>query len=106
MKATWALQGEINNEGTLIEMEKGVLTEIERFYRDLYTSKGQVDLNYLEKLQIPQLPQQIKQYLDRPIEYKEIALALSQMKNSKTPGTDGIPSDFIKFFWPKLKIYL
>ena len=28
------------------------------------------------------------------------------MKNNKTPGTDGLPCEFYKFFWNDLKVFL
>ena len=30
-------------------------------------------------------------------------MALKDLKNGKTPGTDGFPPDFYKFFWQYIK---
>ena len=34
----------------------------------------------------------------------EVTQALKQMKNNKTPGTEGISADFLKVFWADLKL--
>jgi hypothetical protein len=34
---------------------------------------------------------------------KECINALKDMKNGKTPGLDGFPADFYKFFWGNIK---
>ena len=36
----------------------------------------------------------------------EIGQALKKMSNNKTPGSDGFPADFYKFFWNKLKHFV
>ena len=37
---------------------------------------------------------------------EEITQSLKQMNNNKTPGIDGFPADFFKFFWNKLKFFV
>ena len=39
---------------------------------------------------------------NEPIGYQEVADAVFQMKNNKTPGLDGISIDFYKVFFKKL----
>ena len=34
---------------------------------------------------------------------EELGLALNQLPNNKSPGSDGFTSEFYKFFWPDLK---
>lgn len=38
------------------------------------------------------------------ISLDEISNALMQLENSKTPGIDGLPVEFYKFFWNRLKL--
>ena len=40
------------------------------------------------------------------IKYSELAEALKNMKNSKTPGNDGFTAEFFKFFWIDLKNFI
>ena len=37
---------------------------------------------------------------------KECSEALSQLKNNKSPGCDGFPVEFYKFFWNKIKYFV
>ena len=64
---------------------------------------GEIDYTYLDTIDIPKISEATKEYLDRSIEPDEVSLALKQQHNGKTPGTDGIPPEFIKFFWSTLK---
>ena len=44
--------------------------------------------------------------LEGDIKYSELAEALKNMKNTKTPGNDGFPAEFFKFFWIDLNFFL
>ena len=40
------------------------------------------------------------------LDVEEVSEALKSMKNNKTPGIDGIPADFLKVFWRRLKFFV
>ena len=40
------------------------------------------------------------------ITYQELSTALKNMKNSKSPGSDGFTAEFFKFFWKDLGIFI
>ena len=44
--------------------------------------------------------------LEGNIKHSELAEALKNMKNSKTPGNDGFTAEFFKFFWIDLKNFI
>ena len=90
----------------MVSADKGVLEEIRKYYTTLYTSDGNIDRSYVEKLNFPRISETTKTFLDRDLEQKEVDIALDQLNNSKTPGTDGIPSDFLKVFWRSLKSFV
>ena len=73
------------------------------FNKKLYSTVDNVDLDYTNKLQIPKLSEDIKKELDMSISAEELGKALYEMPNEKSPGTDGLPPDFYKCFWGKLK---
>ena len=45
-------------------------------------------------------------FCERPISEKEAKEVVKNMKNNKTPGTDGFPVEFYKFFWCDINTYL
>ena len=90
-------------DGKLIEEKKEVLKQIKLFYEKLYTTKGPSQLNYLDKIELPTLSMEDQQELENTITVAELGRALNKLPNDKTPGTDGLTSNFYKMFWGKLK---
>ena len=77
--------------------------------RDLYKSKEDeicdIDLAHLfenSDIQIPKLDRQISDDLEREITEAELLSTLKNMKNNKSPGSDGYTAEFFKFFWKDL----
>ena len=44
--------------------------------------------------------------MEGEITYQELSSALKNMKNSKSPGSDGFTAEFFKFFWKDLGIFI
>ena len=44
--------------------------------------------------------------LEAPLTLEDITVALKNMRNQRSPGTYGLPADFYKVFWNKLKPFL
>ncbi len=82
------------------------MSEEQRFYENLYKSKGVDNTSqefFFGSCNVPKLSQDQKESLEQPITINEISKAVKSMKNGKTPGSDGLTTDFYKFFWGKLK---
>ena len=88
------------NKDTILTDEKEVLDEIKNFYETLYSS-NQIDHKKLDEVlkDIPKLNDRQKKQTKGLITYEECLKALKSLKNGKTPGLDGITTDFYKFFW-------
>jgi hypothetical protein len=55
----------------------------------------------------PKLRGAEKTQIDNPIiSIDELYAALKMTQNGKTPGSDGLPAEFYKIFWPKIKNYV
>jgi exonuclease III len=97
----------VDEEGNDIEGQKEILKEEMKYYKTLYTQpenengRGEAR-NYFIDEQTPMIEEADKLECDREITYTEIANALKELKNGKTPGTDGFPPDYYKFFWKDL----
>ena len=44
--------------------------------------------------------------IEVPLGEQEIYTALHSSDNNKSPGTDGLPVDFYKTMWPKVKTFM
>ena len=92
--------------GRTLYNEKDVLKELQQFYSKLYTAKDGIDLDFLSEITIPQISQQSRQELDDRITLTELGRAVKLLNNGKSPGTDGLPIEFYKCFWPKIKEFM
>ena len=88
--------------GLMIYDQKQILKEMKNYYEKLYTSKGYVNLDYLDNIDLPQISQESYEILEDDISEDEIIRAIKAMKNDKCPGTDGFPIEFYKIFWKEL----
>ena len=84
-----------------------ILQEEKQFYEPLYTSNN-VDAEkflrspFCKQNNVTPLSQEDKLACEDPISTSECLNALKEFTNNKTPGTNGFPSEFYKFFWPEL----
>lgn len=92
-----------NNSNQEITNQTEILEEIKQYYSDLYASRDDVlesaDLNnMLCDFAILKLEDKMKEFLDRRLDFEEIGQTVKTMNNDKSPGPDGFPVDFYKFF--------
>ena len=89
------------NDKDLIQSDREILHECKTFYKNLYSSKVQVN-DYPEVFFPPArevLSEERKQHCEGFLSSKECLEALNGMATEKTPGTDGLPCEFYKVFW-------
>ena len=91
------------NNGEEIYESKDIIKEVKVFYERLYSERQVEDCEILDMVQdIPMLTLQEKTSLEGEITLAEASLALKNMKNYKSPGSDGFTAEFFKFFWLQL----
>ena len=92
-----------DEDGEIIENEKQILLEIERYYRNLYTSKINVTENqfeqYTDDVQLPQLSIEERESLEGLLTFEECKNILTTFKNDKSPGEDGFTAEFYSTFF-------
>nr|CAB3264531.1 pol-like protein [Phallusia mammillata] len=87
--------------------QKSILTELSRFYEDLYKRRdpkcpqSQID-SYLANLNLPKLNAYETETSEDPISKDEIKFAINTMPKNKSPGLDGLPAEFYQCFWPDI----
>ena len=103
----------INNNGEEITKLEEILEEQRQFYKDLYSSRTNIqdieksaDKFFPNDIEHPKVSQEDKNEMEHEISRQECLIALKNMNNGKSPGSDGLTAEFYKFFWSDIGIYL
>ena len=99
----------IDENGDEYTKTKDVLNCQKRFYENLYN-----DINIIVDTHISnvlgenetKLSDQEAENLEGEITLTELAQALKNMKNDKSPGLDGFTAEFFKFFWIDIGVFV
>ena len=88
-----------------------ILRKVKEYYAELFKNKDfkldEAQLSdILDNVCVNKLSGPQAQTLEGPITLLELSKALKKMKNNKTPGIDGFPSEFFKMFWCQLKFLI
>lgn len=95
------------NNGKDIYDSQEIVNEVKTFYEKLYTKRDLEDCDIFDMVtEIPTLNLQEKNSLEGEILLEEASIALKNMKNNKSPGTDGFTTEFFKFFWLQLGTFV
>ena len=96
--------------GNVITSQEEILKEVQHFYSNLYAplnSKTDInDQDILNNLQHPVLTDIESSSLEGEITADEISKVLRNMKNNKSPGSDGFTVEFFKFFFKDFKHFI
>ena len=97
---------ELNNN-TITEDPKTILNEMKLYYKKIYTKTITDDpMTYLNKVQnINKLNDEDFISMNKEITEAELLTIVKSLPNNKTPGEDGLPSEFYKVFWQDIKYY-
>ncbi|MCG7875526.1 MAG: reverse transcriptase domain-containing protein [Candidatus Thiodiazotropha endolucinida] len=94
----------INNEMKTEQRE--ILKESETFYKNLYKKRETENTvyNFFDE-SMNKLEETEKDICDGLLTEEECKSALKDMKNQKSPGSDGLTVEFFKIFWNDIKQY-
>ena len=98
----------VKTNGEETEQPQEIQEEVYGFYKDLYkTNENIIDCGISELInEIPQLSTEEKESLEGELTLEEAEYALQNMKNDKSPGSDGFSAEFFKFFWKELGFFV
>ena len=87
----------VDKNGSVLEEPNAIMNEIQCFYEMLYKSRDvdECEINELIN-EIPKFSEEQQVSLEGKITLEEAGTALKNMKNGKSPGTDGFGADFFK----------
>ena len=95
------------SNGDLIFENKEIIEETKNFYENLYDFKDTEDIELNNIIKNPiKLTLEESETLEGKITYEEALHALKEMKNNKSPGSDGFSCEFFKFFYKDLGHFL
>ena len=88
------------DNGEEIYETKDIIKEVKMFYERLYSDRQLEDCEILDLVEdIPTLAVQEKTSLEGEITLDEASVALKNMKNNKSPGSDGLTVEFFSSFF-------
>ena len=99
----------LRDKGITYSEDDEILNVASKFYTKLYTSKTQsVDAinEFLDKVNLPELSPERQNSCEGIISQQECEDALKKIKSNKSPGDDGIPTEFYKTFWNEISSLL
>ena len=99
----------VNTEGEEFTNTADILKCQTNFYKDLYKQcdhKDSITIQSVLGENESKLSDKDSQDLEGEILYSELAFALKNMKNNKSPGLDGFTVDFFKFFWIDIDLFI
>ena len=99
----------IKENGLKTANDKEITEETKKFYEELYAYRPTININIHRQLNfndIPKLNQEQKHSLEGPITIQEMLISLKNMKNNKSPGSDGFTIEFYKFFWSDIGYFI
>ena len=92
----------ITDNGEELTDSKKILDCQREFYQNLYQADQGVLFEMQNKFNVF-VPNSIREQQNIHFSVEHVGKAMIMMKNDRTPGEDGIPVDFYKVFWSKLK---
>ena len=100
----------LTENGDTITGTKNVLDEEVKFYSKLYTCECDPDKDIDEGISklgitvndIPKVKNEDCQTCEGILTLSECSVVVNEMKNTKSPGSDGYPVEFLKHFWDQV----
>ena len=89
-----------DERGDVVSDFVGVLERVHGFYDDLF-SKGDVDKDSVDKVLGTVehvLSDSDREVCECELVESEVKVAISSLSNNKSPGSDGLPGEFYKYF--------
>ena len=97
---------QLNVKGTLIKNQEEILEQQQIFYENLYKRRDRRPSRYdFFNNNMNKLDQDNKALCEGQLTENECLNALKDMKNNKSPGSDGLTTEFYKIFWNDIKPY-
>ena len=87
-----------------VSQPQDLIAETYGFYKDLFSAEkcDESARDRLFSVDIPKLSDEARAWCEGRVTVDELRKALFSMENNKSPGVDGLTTNFYKHFWPLL----
>ena len=95
-----------NESNDCITSQDDISQHVVRFYQNLFTSTRpdyKKISDYLRDSKLDEIDTNTASVIDQPITTEELDTVIDGFKLNKSPGWDGLTTEFYKHFWGKLK---
>ena len=98
--------------GEIIDDQQQIIEEEQKYYRSLYDSRLSKDKwqeyediwdEFYPKKQLEPESTDIVNDMERDLNEQEVLASINESSPNKSPGSDGLPVEFYKTFWPSIK---
>ena len=101
-----ALTNLVTDSGDIVTSQDDISKHVVAFYKALFSSRNpnKTDIQtYLRDSNLDTIDEELKTSIDRPLSVEELTPVVESLKNNKSPGWDGLTSEFYKKFWDNIK---
>lgn len=96
-----------NSNRSIITDPEKILNLQRDFYQKLFTdtnhNNDEADRELFESVELPKIPNIEKIKCEKQVSEYELTKSIKSMKNGRSPGTDGLTSEFYKLFYIDIK---
>ena len=97
----------LDEEGNILDKAEDIKATVKRFYEGLYQKRSNIKCSIEDMVnKIPKLTEEQTDSIQGEITLEEAGTALKNMKNGKSPGSDGFGAEFFKCFWKQIGVFV
>ena len=99
-----AISGLLNENGIFEQRTNNILKLVHEYYANLFKKEPEsmYEQNFFLRNIENRVERSRKTDMDKPIDKDEIFDSLNSLQKNKSPGDDGLTTEFYKFFWREL----
>ena len=95
-----------DSDNSFIYDQEGISAHVAQFYQKLFRSRNPCPesvKSYIDSGNLGTINQDLYDKLEEPFAAAELENIVTNLKNNKSPGWDGLSGEFYKKFWPKIR---
>ena len=97
-----------NKFGVKVTDHKAIISMLEEHFKCVFSNhdSGEDPSVFVTNINLSKINEREATELGKPVSFDEVNMVLRGMKHNKSPGSDGFPPEFFKYFWSDLKYFV